>query len=108
MGWRQTALAAAGALLLPGASAALDLGGGLGTSVDYDSNVVRIEDSGTTDDWIFRVTPIVQLIEDRGKAQWRIDYRFPYEIAVDTRSGPCRFIGIGPTPVLCGSLWSAT
>ena len=31
-----------------------------------------------------------------------------YATAVETRRFPRRFIGIGPTPELCGSLWSAT
>jgi hypothetical protein len=82
MGWRQVVAAAAGALLLPGASAALDLGGALSTSAEWDSNVARVDAPGRTDDWVFRVTPTVQLIEDRGKARWRLSYRFPYEVAV--------------------------
>ncbi len=77
---------ALGAALLPGAGLALDVDGGLRTETEYDSNVQRFEGSGSTDDVIFRITPRVRVLEDDGKFQWYVDYRFPYDIAVETKS----------------------
>jgi hypothetical protein len=82
MGWRGRTLLLIGTLLLPGTSAALDLDAGLRTSVEWDSNVRRTDGPGQTDDFIFRVAPLVRMLEDRGNFQWNLDYRFPYEWGV--------------------------
>ena len=90
MGWRRTKLVLIGVLLLPGSlllaesSWALDLDGALRASTEYDSNVRRTDGPGHTDDVVFRITPLVRLVEDDGKFHWNIDYRFPYEFAVNT------------------------
>jgi len=73
-----------GALLLPGASAALDVDLALRGSAEYDTNVRRTDGPGKTDDFIFRITPLIRVLEDRGKLRWNIDYRMPYEAAVKT------------------------
>ncbi len=84
MEWRRTAAVALGLALLPGASAALDIDGGLRTSVEYDSNVFRVDGPDEQDDVVFRITPLVRVQEDEGKFQWFVDYRFPYEVAIET------------------------
>ena len=74
---------ALGALLLSAPALALDLTGALRTSAEWDSNVART-DGSEDDDFIFRFQPEVELEHDRGKFQWLVNYRFPYDIAVET------------------------
>ena len=84
MRWRETTLMVLGALLLPGVSSALDVDGALSADAEYDSNVLRTSEGGVQDDAIFRITPLVMLLEDDGNFQWKLNYRFPYEVAVNT------------------------
>lgn len=85
MNWRRAAAVVLGVALLPGLGTALEVDGELRFSTDYDSNVARVNARGRTDDFIFRVTPTVKLLEDDGKFQFVVNYRFPYEVAVKTR-----------------------
>lgn len=73
-----------GVLLSPATSAALDVDAALRGSAEWDSNVRRTDGPGQTDDFIFRITPLVSVLEDRGDFRWNINYRFPYEVAVNT------------------------
>lgn len=72
-----------GLLLIPGLALADELELGLGSSVEYDSNVYRSR-SNEQQDAIFRILPEASLYRDRGDLQYRLSYAVPFEQGVET------------------------
>ncbi len=68
-------------LLFPGLAWGADVRLSIGGSVEYDDNITRSEDN-RDDDVVFRVTPRVQLVEDREKLNYSVGYAVPYEVGV--------------------------
>jgi hypothetical protein len=75
------ALAVGLSLLLPGVSSGADVRLALAGSTEYDDNVFRSE-SNKKDDVVFRVTPQVNIVEDREKLNYSVGYMLPYEVGV--------------------------
>lgn len=69
---------------LPGIASAMDLTGALGLDGEFDSNVNR-SSVDPRPDFILRLSPKIQLLEDEGKLHYNVTYRMPWEYAVDDK-----------------------
>jgi hypothetical protein len=67
--------------MLPGIAWGADVRLAIAGSAEYDDNVFRTPDD-KKDDLIFRVTPQIDLVEDREKFNYSVGYALPYEIGV--------------------------
>jgi hypothetical protein len=67
-------------VLFPGLAWGADVRLSLAGAVEYDDNVTRSE-SNEQKDAVFRVSPQIQLVEDREKLNYSVGYMLPYEIA---------------------------